>query len=163
MSISIITKPEEKHLPWWKRTTAPWWLIPLFLCYVIYNVVTVKQASQERFEKFKSELVEAQKPIEYYVVSKVTEEPSGKSKKLEITSDALRCLLNATELSKKAPSNDYASFLSFELSGNRIHLEVRQYNEKLWYMPWVKQDVGYKGYGFSASGKCEVQIAYKEI
>ncbi len=150
-------------MPWWKRSTAPWWLIPLFFCYVIYNVITVNQASQESFEKFKSELTEVQKPIEYYVVSKITEEPTPTSEKLEITGEALRCLLNASDSSKRPPSNEYATFLSFELAGNKVHLEVRQYNQIFWYMPWVKQDVGYKGYGFTASGKCKVQIGYKEI
>jgi hypothetical protein len=163
MGISIITKPEEKHLPWWKRSNAPWWLIPLFACYVIYNVVTVNQASKESFEKFVSELSEAETPIKYYALSKVTEDATQHSKQFEMKKDVLECLLNAIESSKRPPSNDYASFLNFELAGNKIQLEVRQYNEVFWYMPWVKQEIGYKGYGFTASGKCKVQIADKEI
>lgn len=152
----MITKPEEKHLPWWKRSTAPWWLFLLLFLYFFYVVVTETFVSFERLENFKSELRNANKPIYYFETSKVTEEPGANSESKLLSSDLLECLFTADEtvVPKRPPSNDDASFLSFELAGNVIKLEIRQHKSVFWYTAWIKQEYGYKGYGFKAHGKC---------
>ncbi len=130
----------------------------LLFFYFIYVVVSDTYESFERLENFKSGLSQTNKPIYYFETSKVTEEPIANSETKLLSSDLLECLLTADEtiVPKRPPPNDNASFLSFELAGNSIKLEIRQHNSVFWYTAWVKQAYGYKGYGFKAYGKCVI-------
>ncbi|KPV95812.1 hypothetical protein AN214_02199 [Pseudoalteromonas sp. P1-9] len=150
-----------------KKQGAPWWVVVLFFIFGVYTFVTDSKRSFKKLDEFKSALTSQDTPIKYYSITKITADRQLNPNWKVFTKKEINCLLSGVEswFSGRLPSRENSNYqvLHIETDEKSFRMTMRFFKGKIYYDAWLKQDIGYKSYGFSAVGECETVVGAHEI
>lgn len=139
----------------------PIWVPALFLVIIIYQAVTSITNETGNLESFKNEVTQAQQ-IKFEKYKKLeatdTDEPISEG---TLSQGFVSCILVGEKSWNRWPSVEGGAkevFLKLWLESEIVILEIRESDGKTYFSPWIKEEFGFRAYGFRAVSSCELSV-----
>lgn len=141
-----------------KTRKMPLWVPALFLVIIIYQVVTSINRESGSLESFKEAFNQTQQ-IKFETYKNLVDTYS----EVAISAGTLNqsfvsCILKGEKSWNRWPSIEGGAkevFFKLWLKNEIVILEMRVSGGKTYFSPWIKQEFGFRGYGFRAVSPCE--------